>query len=143
MKATERAHTTAVQRLVDGLWAGRFDAMASPCEVLVDGGDASQAERLTALARDEALRIERKYSRYRADSELMRWHGHGEPSAPDAQGAAAGSAPADALVDTPITTPIEVDDESAGLLDMAALCHTHERRAVRHQLRRAARGVAI
>lgn len=87
-----------LSRLPDGVWAGRFDAMASPCELLVDGGDEASAERLLALARDEAQRIERKYSRYRADSELSRWHAH------------AGE-------------PIEVDEESAGLLDLAELCH--------------------
>lgn len=81
-----------------GRWVGRFEAMASPCEVLVDGGDEALAARLLGLARDEALRIERKYSRYRDDSELARWHRH----------------PGEA---------VEVDDESAGLLDMAALCH--------------------
>ncbi len=92
----------AVTRLPDGVWAGRFEAMASPCELLVDGGDhgldAAGAEHLLALARDEVLRIEHKYSRYRADSELSRWHAH------------AGET-------------IEVDDESAGLLDLAELCH--------------------
>ena len=88
----------SVERLPAGLWVGRFDAMASPCELLVDGGDAAGAEHLLALARNEVLRIERKYSRYRADSELSRWH------------ARAGQ-------------PIEVDGESAGLLDLAALCH--------------------
>ncbi|MEO8153626.1 MAG: FAD:protein FMN transferase [Rhizobacter sp.] len=72
--------------------------MASPCELLVDGGDAANAERLVLLARREALRIEHKYSRYRAASELMRWH------------ARRGDA-------------VELDDESAALLDLAALCH--------------------
>ena len=86
----------AVISLGDGLWLGRFEAMASPCELLVDGGDAAEAGRLLALARDEALRIERKYSRYRPDSELARWH--------------AGRS-------------VELDDESAGLIDLAALCH--------------------
>jgi thiamine biosynthesis lipoprotein len=84
--------------LPGGLWAGRFDAMASPCELLVDGGDAATATRLLDAARDEVQRIERKYSRYRDDSELARWHA------------------------TP-GQPVEVDDESAGLLDLAALCH--------------------
>jgi thiamine biosynthesis lipoprotein len=88
-----------VTRLPDGVWAGRFEAMASPCELLVDGGDAAGAERLLALAHHEAQRIERKYSRYRADSELSRWLAHGGKG-------------------------VKVDDESAGLLDLAALCHT-------------------
>lgn len=87
-----------VAALPGGLWAGRFDAMASPCEVLVDGGDAASAQRLLDAARAEVQRIERKYSRYRDDSELARWHA------------------------TP-GQPVQVDDESAGLLDLAALCH--------------------
>ena len=45
-----------------------FDAMGSPCEVQVDCADATHAQWLGAIARDEALRIERKYSRYRPDS---------------------------------------------------------------------------
>lgn len=87
-----------VTQLPDGVWAGRFEAMASPCELLVDGGDAAGAERLLGLAQHEVQRIERKYSRYRADSELSRWQAY------------AGKG-------------IKVDDESAGLLDLAALCH--------------------
>lgn len=90
-----------LERLPDGLWAGRFEAMASPCELLIDGGDAveaTEAEGLLARARSEVLRIERKYSRYRADSELARWHLH------------AGK-------------PLHVDDESVRLLNLAALCH--------------------
>lgn len=87
-----------VVQLPGGQWLGCFEAMASPCELLVDGGDAANAERLVLLARREALRIEHKYSRYRAASELMRWH------------ARRGDA-------------VELDDESAALLDLAALCH--------------------
>jgi thiamine biosynthesis lipoprotein len=87
-----------LERLPEGLWAGRFEAMASPCELLIDGGDATQAEGLLASARSEVLRIERKYSRYRTDSELARWHAH------------AGK-------------PLRVDDESVRLLDLASLCH--------------------
>jgi thiamine biosynthesis lipoprotein len=89
---------TSVAQLPGGLWVGRFDAMASPCELLIDGGDAAGAERLLSVAHHEVLRIERKYSRYRTDSELARWHLH------------AGKG-------------LRVDDESAGLLDLADLCH--------------------
>lgn len=39
--------------------------MASPCELLVDGADESEARRLTARAAKEAWRIEAKFSRYR------------------------------------------------------------------------------
>jgi len=88
------APTLALQ---DGVWTGRFTAMAGPCELLVDGGDADEARVLLARAADEAWRIERKFSRYRDDSVVHAIH-------------AAGGA------------PVEVDDETAQLLDYAALC---------------------
>jgi thiamine biosynthesis lipoprotein len=83
-------------------WHIAFKAMASPCELLVDGGDAALAADLLTLARGEALRIERKFSRYRDDSVLAGLHRHAaeHPGAP-------------ALVDT----------ETAALLDLAAQCH--------------------
>lgn len=86
----------------DSGWCARFDAMASPCEVLIDGGDAALARRLHGLARDEALRIEHKFSRYRDDSVIGRLHAH------------AAAHPGQ---------PFEVDEETAALLDLAAQCH--------------------
>ncbi|GAB3033023.1 FAD:protein FMN transferase [Bowmanella dokdonensis] len=47
---------------------GRFTAMASPCELLIDGQDRDLATQLTTLAWSEARRIEHKYSRYRDDN---------------------------------------------------------------------------
>lgn len=47
---------------------GRFDAMASPCEVLIDAIDSQQALALTQAIAAEAWRIESKYSRYRDDN---------------------------------------------------------------------------
>lgn len=44
--------------------AGRFEAMASPCEVLVDGADERELARLTGLVAAEVWRIERHWSRY-------------------------------------------------------------------------------
>jgi thiamine biosynthesis lipoprotein len=83
---------------VAGGWRGRFEAMAGPCEVLIDGGDRALATHLVALAQAEALRIERKFSRYRADSVIAQLHaGRGQPR--------------------------PVDDETALLLDFAAQCH--------------------
>ncbi|WP_430460712.1 FAD:protein FMN transferase [Thalassolituus sp. LLYu03] len=72
----------------------QFPAMACLCEVLIDSADASLALRLGELARDEARRIEHKFSRYRDDSVVA------------AINHAAGAA-------------ITVDDETAGLLDFA------------------------
>jgi thiamine biosynthesis lipoprotein len=74
-----------------------FTAMASPCEVQVDTEDRDLALHLGRLAEQEALRIEHKFSRYRADSALSRIN------------AAAGNA-------------VVVDAETALLLDYAADC---------------------
>jgi thiamine biosynthesis lipoprotein len=86
-----------VEAVAEG-WCGRFEAMASPCEVLLDGGDATLARALTQAAQAEALRIEHAFSRYRSDSSVARIH------------ASAGRA-------------IEVDAETSALLDFAAQCH--------------------
>ena len=72
--------------------------MASPCEVLVDTDDERTARECLEAAREEALRIERKFSRYRTDN-IVHTINH-----------AAGR-------------PVEVDEELAGLLDYAATCH--------------------
>lgn len=90
----------------EGHGVGRFDAMASPCEILVERNadlgfqaDGLAATReLTHLAAREVWRIEAKFSRYRADSVLTRLHA--------AQG-----------------EPFEVDAETADLLDFAARCY--------------------
>jgi thiamine biosynthesis lipoprotein len=79
-------------------WCGRFSAMASTCEVLIEGVDEAQALHLAAQAREEALRIERKFSRYRSDSVIAAIHA--------AQG-----------------RPLQLDDETSLLIDFAARCH--------------------
>jgi FAD:protein FMN transferase len=81
-----------------GGWRGGFDAMASPCELLIEGVDEAEARALLLLAHAEALRIEQRFSRYRDDSVVARLH------------AARGSWQ-------------WVDDETAQLLDFAAQCH--------------------
>jgi thiamine biosynthesis lipoprotein len=45
-----------------------FTAMACPCEVVVASTNKAEAQTLAQLAIDEVMRIETKYSRYRADS---------------------------------------------------------------------------
>lgn len=97
-------HPDAVTRglrieAVTGGWRGCFQALGSPCEVLLDGATAAQAQAWVPLAFEEALRIEHRYSRYRADSLLAQWQ------------AAAG-------------TPVALDAESAALIDFADTCHT-------------------
>jgi thiamine biosynthesis lipoprotein len=73
-----------------------FGAMASRCEIRVCAPDEAQARAWTEAAIAEVRRIEAKYSRYRADSVTARING-----------AAGGAA-------------LEVDDETAALLDFAA-----------------------
>ncbi len=83
---------------VEDYFVGRFSAMASPCEVLVDGDDRDEARALLGVAAEEARRIEQKFSRYRADNIVHRInHSAGQP--------------------------VEVDAETAQLLDYAAACH--------------------
>lgn len=61
---------------------GHFSAMASPCEVLVDTLDQEIASASFNLAEEEALRIERKFSRYREDN-LMHEINCGKPTRVD------------------------------------------------------------
>lgn len=79
-------------------WTGTFQAMGSPCEVLLEGGKRADAKQWTRMAAAEAWRIEDKYSRYLPDSALSRIN------------EAAGR-------------PIETDAETARLLDFAAQLH--------------------
>ena len=53
-------------------WVGRFVAMASPCEVLVEDAPAALARQILDVVASEAWRIERKFSRYRTDSAVHR-----------------------------------------------------------------------
>ena len=82
----------------DGLWKAHFAAMGGPCEVLVDSDVESVALELADQAARCAWRIEHKYSRYRPDNIVARIN--------SARGA-----------------PVEVDDETAKLLDFADRAH--------------------
>lgn len=83
---------------VEACFVGRFDAMASPCVVMIDGDDRAEALHLARLAAAEASRIERKFSRYRADGVV-------------------------ATINASAGRPVPVDTETARLLDYAATCH--------------------
>jgi thiamine biosynthesis lipoprotein len=72
--------------------------MASPCEVQIDRDDGLLTRRLGRIAEAEAKRIEVKYSRYRDDSVTT-------------------------LINTSCGQPIEVDGETAALLDYADSCY--------------------
>lgn len=82
----------------DGYWRGRFRAMASPCEVLLETESESEAAALTRAAAREAWRIERKFSRYRTDNVIH-------------------------AINNSNGGPVEVDAETARLLDFAERCH--------------------
>jgi thiamine biosynthesis lipoprotein len=71
--------------------------MASPCEVLVPSMSHHAALAIGTVAAEEAWRIERKFSRYRDDSITAWIHRN--------RGA-----------------PIEVDEETAALMDFASQC---------------------
>jgi FAD:protein FMN transferase len=78
---------------------GRFTAMASPCEVLIDTPNPLLAHRILDQVAQCAWRIEKKFSRYRSDSVVHRInHSNGEA--------------------------LFVDDETANLLDFAATLTT-------------------
>ena len=97
------AGTTSAQELKleargDHLIAACFWAMASPCEVLLPSTDHAEARECGALVAAEAWRVERKFSRYLNDSVVARIH------------ASRGVA-------------VDVDEETASLLDFASQCH--------------------
>jgi thiamine biosynthesis lipoprotein len=72
--------------------------MASHCEVLLRAAHLGAARELGECAAAEAWRIESKFSRYRSDSVISHLHSH--------RG-----------------IPIEVDEETASLLDFAERCY--------------------
>ena len=90
---------TEVRRAAGGHWVGTFEAMASRCEVLMDVRDRQEARHLLAVVSGEAWRVEDKFSRYLRGNVV------------DAINHSAGS-------------PVEVDEETARLLDFAV--HLHE-----------------
>lgn len=77
-----------------------FRAMGSPCELRLYASERAHANAAADRAKAEIARLERVYSRYREDSITTRIN----RSAGDARG-------------------VEVDDETAGLLDYAASAH--------------------
>jgi FAD:protein FMN transferase len=81
----------------EGLLAVCFDAMASPCEVLLSAQHRSDAIEIGSVVANEAWRVERKYSRYRKDSVVSVIH------------RSRGSR-------------VVVDDETASLIDFAQHC---------------------
>jgi len=81
----------------ENILAVRFAAMASPCEVLLPSMSRHAALEIGTVAAQEAWRVEKKYSRYRDDSVTAWIH--------ENRGAS-----------------IEVDEETASLIDFASQC---------------------
>ena len=81
-----------------GNWQGRFTAMASPCEILLEVEQEPEARLLCEAAETEARRIETKFSRYR-DANIVH------------------------ALNNSAGRPVTVDDETADLLDFAHRCH--------------------
>src|SRR6202166_1065206 len=92
------AEALRVETRGEELVAISFTAMASPCEVLLPSREDASALELGNLAAQEAWRIERKFSRYRDDSVTAWIH--------ENRG-----------------TRIEVDAETAALIDFARRCY--------------------
>ena len=82
----------------DGYMLGSFDAMASPCEILVETSDALLARHITELACREARRIEAKYSRYRDDSVIS-------------------------VINSSAGAAVDIDNETYRLLSFADTCY--------------------
>ncbi|MCC7461072.1 MAG: FAD:protein FMN transferase [Gammaproteobacteria bacterium] len=80
------------------LYAARFRAMGSPCELLVDADDAGQFHDVAQRVEREVTRIECKYTRYGRSGVL-------------------------ALLRRRAGRRVWLDAETAGLLDVAALWH--------------------
>lgn len=80
------------------LFVGQFQAMAGPCEILIDCDRETDAKRISQMAAHEAWRIEQKYSRYRDDGILAKINDSGQQ-------------------------PVSVDEETAALLDFAYQCY--------------------
>jgi FAD:protein FMN transferase len=81
----------------DDLIAACFEAMASPCEVLLVESERSNAMAIGASVANEAWRVERKYSRYRGDSVVS-------------------------LLNQSRGSRMVLDDETAALIDYAQHC---------------------
>ena len=77
-----------------GNWHGTFKAMASPCEVIIETDDSSEAEKILQIVAAEAWRIEQKFSRYRDDNITYK-------------------------INSSRGQTVEVDEETARLLDFA------------------------
>jgi thiamine biosynthesis lipoprotein len=92
------ATDVCIEQRDGGIIAACFFAMASPCELLVETPDGEKALALGRIVGSEARRIEAKFSRYRGDSVIS-------------------------AINRGAGTVIQVDAETAALIDYAAHCY--------------------
>jgi thiamine biosynthesis lipoprotein len=97
MASATMERRVAVKPAVDG-WAGQFKAMGSPCEVLLDNASQDSTQHISEAVAAEAWRIEDKFSRYLDGNIVQR-------------------------INTASGQSVEVDEETAKLLDFAATLH--------------------
>jgi FAD:protein FMN transferase len=79
-------------------YVGTFQAMASPCELLIETDNEDDALAVTHIASCEAWRIEKLFSRYRHDNLIHK-------------------------INTSQGKPVKVDDELGRLLDFSEQCY--------------------
>jgi len=90
---------TTLERSPSGdYWIGRFQAMASPCELFMEIDDRETAAALLESVAAETWRIEAKFSRYRQDNIVH-------------------------TINTSHGNPVDVDEETALLLGFADQCY--------------------
>jgi thiamine biosynthesis lipoprotein len=97
MSTPRDARAPSLSRIED-TFEGCFEAMASPCKVLIDTDDRALAETVLRIAEREARRVEAKFSRYRTDNIVHQINHSGG-------------------------LPVPVDEETEALLRYAATCH--------------------
>jgi thiamine biosynthesis lipoprotein len=83
-------------RRVADHWVGSFTAMACPCELLIEDCNEEMARHLLEVVSSRAWRIEQKFSRYRDDNIVH-------------------------AINTSEGRPVEVDEETAALIDFGAV----------------------
>lgn len=98
MDGAHKMKTTLEQSPSEDYWIGRFQAMASPCELFLEIDEWETATALLEAVAAETWRIEAKFSRYRQDNIVH-------------------------TINSAKGTPIEVDEETALLLGFADQCY--------------------
>jgi len=68
MKSIRKTKITAINNATSSGYSVSFNAMASPCEIIINSSDKNLASKLGKVISDEVWRIEDKYSRYDSSS---------------------------------------------------------------------------